>query len=190
MPQIQRYCRMCCYWSCLVLLIMIGSVVGKEPTEKSPPPAWAPPKHAKVIGYRFRLPSEDSKEPVPSGFSLLRNAKLDEKQLVKLQHLSAELTAAQVKKLADAMLSPKITTPAACYDPHHIFVFYDEMGKMTGAVEICFSCTGIIVLPELSEAQWYRQDYVALARLTDELGLWKEYQTVAEFERHMVRDKE
>lgn len=29
---------------------------------------------------------------------------------------------------------------AACFDPHHTFVFFDKQGKIAGAVQVCFSC--------------------------------------------------
>jgi len=79
--------------------------------------------------------------------------------------------------------------PAACYDPHHVFLFYSGEGTIVAAVEVCFSCTGICTMPGISEARWYRHDFAALARLTDELGLWQESRTVNEWEKAILSNR-
>ncbi len=81
-----------------------------------------------------------------------------------------------------ALQAKKVTYPAACYDPHHIFVFYSGDGKAVAAVEVCFGCTRVSALPELTEPMWYRHDFSALAHLSDELGLWFGTRTVKEWE--------
>ena len=73
----------------LLLLAVSATLFAAEPPKL---PRWTPPSYAKVVGYRFRLPSDDAKEPVPSGFTLLTKAGLDTKQLDTLKIKSAELT--------------------------------------------------------------------------------------------------
>ena len=166
-------------------LLMLTSVLeGEHPSKKSAD-RWTPPNLAKVVGYRFKLPSDGLEGPVKSGFTLMKNDGLDTKQLESLQTNSAELTRAQVQQLTAALSSGKLTYPAACYDPHHIFVFYDAQGKPTGAIEVCFACTGVSSDPPLGKSLWYRQDFIRLARLVDALGLWHEYRTVAKYEALM-----
>jgi hypothetical protein len=57
-------------------------------------------------------------------------------------------------------------------------VFYDKDDKVTHAIELCFSCTGVHALPGLTKAKWQHHDFHAFARLCDELGLWAEGNTV------------
>ncbi len=144
---------------------------------------WPAKGYTKVVGYRFKIPSDDAKGPVPSGFSLLTKAGLDAKQLANLTIKSSELSPAQVAKLEKATFSiTHRSEPAACYDPHHIFVFYAKDGTVTNAIEVCFSCTGLATIPSTTEEQWYRHDFVALAYLADELGLWLENRTAKAYE--------
>jgi len=143
--------------------------------------AWTPPKYAKVVGYRFRVPGEDSKEPIPSGFSLLKNGTLDAAQLKRLALKSVELHPEHIRSLITDVNAKEPTLPAACYDPHHIFVFYADSGAAVAAIEVCFSCNGIRALPDIAEPRWYRHDFVGFAKLTDDLGLWLEHRTVKEW---------
>lgn len=156
------------------LLFAISTVAtsGAEPADKGSKTVWTPPKYSKVIGYRFQLPSDNAKHPVPSGFTLLKKGAVDAVQLERFTIKSAELGQEHIQKLTAAVSAKRITYPAACYDPHHIFVFYSETGTVVAAIEICFSCTGVAAIPAIAEPQWYRHDYAALAKLTDELGLW------------------
>lgn len=145
--------------------------------------SWPAKDYAKVVGYRFKISSDDAKGPAPSGFSLLTKAGLDAKQLANLTIKSAELSPAQVVRLEKVTFSTTHRTePAACYDPHHIFVFYAKDGTVTNAIEVCFSCTGVGTIPAAKEQQWYRHDFVALAYLADELGLWLENRTAKVYE--------
>lgn len=137
---------------------------------------WAIPEHARVTCYRFSIPDE-----VESSFTLLKSQRLDQGLLASLKVASTDLSSVQTQRLRDALLSPSEGRPAACYSPHHIFVFYRSDGSVSGAAEVCFECISVSTLPEMSEPQWYHQDFVALARLVDELGLWPEGDTVAEW---------
>jgi hypothetical protein len=143
-----------------------------------------------VIGYRFKIPSDDVEGPVPSGFTLLTKTGLNEKLLKKLTIKSAKLSSDQVSKLMKATFSAsERSSPAACYDPHHIFVFYAEDGSVTNAIEVCFYCTGVSTRPPIKEEDWYRHDFLALARLADECGLWIEKRTVKAYETLQLERK-
>ena len=160
-----------------------------EPLPKSDESLWVPPPFQKVVGFRFRLPSDGSQGPVPSGFSLLKNGAVDAAQLEKLKQKSAELTPAQTSKLLAATNGKEIIHPAACYDPHHLFLFYSGEETIVAAVEVCFNCTGIYATPGISKARWYRHDFAALARLADELSLWQEGRTVDEWEKAILSNR-
>lgn len=60
---------------------------------------------------------------------------------------------------------------AACYNPHHLFVFYDGE-KPVAYYEVCFSCGGFEFSPQ-GAAKW--NDMVALATIFDELKLFEEF---------------
>jgi hypothetical protein len=132
------------------------------------------PQGARVVGFRFVLPGEDTPDMVrESGFSLIdRSGELNQGMLDELKVKESILTVEQVEQLNDAIYGehPK-TSSAACYDPHHIFVFYDEDDQIVNSIEICFSCLNINTSPELQETQWSKHDFRSLARLCDEIGI-------------------
>ena len=139
---------------------------------------WVIPEHAKVVCYRFAIPVY-----VESTFTLLKNHCLDGSLLARQQAGSAELSVSQTQRLAEALISPRVYRSAACYDPNHIFVFYRSDGSVSGAAEICFGCAKVSTLPEMTRAQLYHQDFAALARLVEELGLWpSDFASVAEWQ--------
>jgi hypothetical protein len=108
---------------------------------------------------------------------------VDIEQLETLAVKSAELNKDQVAVLLKATFSRTHRAgTAACYDPHHIFIFYSKDERVVGAIEVCFSCTGISTFPDTPKSYWYRHNFVALAHLADELGLWLEPRPVARYE--------
>ncbi len=128
----------------------------------------------RVVAFRFVLPGEDAPDtPMPSGFSLIdQSGKLDLTLLSELKVKEADLTIDQRDRLVAAVYGEHpVTSAAACYDPHHIFVFYDENGQIINLVEICFGCLNVHTYPELEETQWRRHDFRSLARLCDEIGI-------------------
>jgi hypothetical protein len=130
-------------------------------------------KAARVVGYRFALPGEGSGLPMESGFSLItRDGRLDIAVLKNLKLAQATLTPDQVSRLVDSVYGPHSETgPAACYDPHHIFLFYDAADVLINVVEVCFGCTNLNAQPQIEEPQWYRHDFRELARICDEAGI-------------------
>lgn len=133
-----------------------------------------PANAGKVVGYRFALPGDDRPDlPVPSGFSLLNEAgEVDFALLEKLKQSEAVLSPGQAQTLNDAVHGDNPEwIGAACYDPHHIFISYDGSARVTGVVEVCFSCTKVRTYPDLAKARWWRHDFRELARLCDEIGI-------------------
>jgi len=71
----------------LLYTIALLSILASAGHAADKPPAirkgvWPNKPYAKVIGHRFKVPSDDVKEPgVPSGFSLLHKSGVDTKQL-------------------------------------------------------------------------------------------------------------
>ena len=129
---------------------------------------------ARVVGFRFALPGDDTPNiPIESGFTLIdHSGGLNQVLLNELKVEEAVLTAEQVDRLNAAVYGehPSISA-AACYDPHHIFVFYDDHEKVVSSIEICFSCLNIHTFPGLEENQWRHHDFRSLARLCDEIGI-------------------
>ena len=127
-------------------------------------------KASRVVAYQFALPEDESGMPIETGFSLItKDGKLDIATLNNLKVAQATLTPDQVNRLVDSVYGPhRETGPAACYDPHHIFLFYDTSNKLINVVEVCFACINLRAQPQIEETQWYRHDFRELARICDE----------------------
>src|SRR4051812_21385577 len=98
----------------LLLLFSVVSAFAAEP--------WPGVSYARVVGYTFL--NEYPKDDV---FTLLRNAKLNAAQLKEFKTAEVALSTTQATRLITAASTSQVRTPgAACYDPHHIFVFYDR----------------------------------------------------------------
>ncbi|HEY1121160.1 MAG TPA: hypothetical protein VGE67_06150, partial [Haloferula sp.] len=136
-----------------------------EDSKEVVPPTWPPHGYQRVVAHRFQIPEEN-----PESFSLIQGGKVDLELLKKLSVAAAELTPAQTSTLLTGTFSDRRESMAACYDPHHLFLFLDGEGKVLNAIEICFSCTAISTLPELAEDQWKHHDFRMLARLCEEIG--------------------
>jgi hypothetical protein len=126
---------------------------------------------AKVVGYRFASPDHFD----PSYSLITQEGRLDFATLERLKLTQATLTSTQVSRLVDAVYGPNSKTgPSACYDPHHIFLFYNANGLLVNVVEVCFGCKNLNLHPEISEQQWSRHDFRELARICDEAGIGME----------------
>lgn len=130
-------------------------------------------KNARVVAYRFALPGEGGERPREPGFSLItQNRKLDLTALKNLKQAEVTLNAEQVSQLVDAIYGAHDHTgPAACYEPHHIFLFYDTNDVLIHVVEVCFGCTNLQAQPQIEEPQWGKHDFRKLARICDEIGI-------------------
>lgn len=111
--------------------------------------------------------------PIETGFSLItKDGKLDIATLKSLKVAQATLTRDQVNRLVDSVYGPHSQAgAAACYDPHHIFLFYDKADVLINVVEVCFACINLHAQPQIKEAQWNRHDFRNLARICDEAGI-------------------
>jgi len=128
---------------------------------------WPPKNFNRVIGYSYRIP-ENSPE-----FSIIQDSAIDMTTLRKPDVVSKELNAEQIKKLIHATLYyPKMVGAPGCYSPHHIFLFFDGHNRISNAIEVCFSCSALVAVPPTGESFWGHEDFRALAKLCDELGIW------------------
>jgi hypothetical protein len=136
-------------------------------------PSMADLKAARVVAYRFATPNDGPADlPMESGFSLITDGGLDLATLEKLKIAEATLTSGQVLRLVDAVYGPhKKFGPAACYTPHHLFLFHDSADTLIQAIEVCFGCINLHAQPDVGEPQWARHDFRELARLCDEIGI-------------------
>jgi hypothetical protein len=136
-------------------------------------PSMADLKAARVFAYRFALPNDGPADlPMESGFSLFTDGGLDLATLEELKIAEATLTSGQVLRLVDAVYGRhKKFGPAACYTPHHLFLFHDSAGRLIQAIEVCFGCINLHAQPDVGEPQWARHDFRELARLCDEIGI-------------------
>ena len=137
----------------------------------------------KVVGYRFRVPGEDSKGRAPDGsFSLCHNSTVDLEKLQRLKVKSVVLNSKQVEQLVDLLFSNKDSlTSVACYSPHQLFIFYDSEGDIKNFVEICFLCNGVKASPLISGAQKSEVDLMGVAKLCHELGIWADYEKFEDY---------
>lgn len=138
--------------------------------------SWPNKGVAKIVAHRFTLPERSQ------GFSMMSDSRVNLTALKKLSVKSAELTAKQRTTFLSAALSKEVgLSPAACYDPHHIFLLYDKKGQLINAFEVCFSCTNVRALPDFKEEHWRHHDWKALAFLCDEIGIGLGADTAEQF---------
>jgi hypothetical protein len=121
-------------------------------------------QNVRVVGYLFEAPQPD--------MSVLSKARVvDERKLSKTTLRQVKLSPKQVQILVAAAFngSPAVSRwGAGCYDPHHIFVLYNESGVPIDAIEVCFICMNIATMPHRS---FPITDWEKLGRLCYELGL-------------------
>jgi hypothetical protein len=135
--------------------------------------AWPPHGYTKVIGYRYEFPEIDYCADLlyPENRDG-KDFRLNHTKLARLSRASRELDSEQIERLFTATFAPKGDTGAgACYQPHHIFVFYGSDGVATQAIEVCFGCRNIIVAPEPADGT-PSASLRELATLCSDLGLW------------------
>lgn len=151
------------------ILFLIGVVTlsfasPSSPWSDSVPQDWKCGSEMKVRGYRFRSNGE---------LTLLNEQGVNLKALGQVKAAQAELNPADVVTLLNSVFSTGDPQPIyACYNPHHIFVFYDKEGKATRAIEVCFECRAIDARPGIPENRQRIHDLAGLAKLCKKLGLW------------------
>ncbi len=142
---------------------------------------WPPAGTARVVGYRYEIPRGAYNAYLLHSEAGERNRRLHHAELARLTRASKELTPGQIERLLAASFNKDgLGVGAACYQPHHIFVFHAPDGSVTQAIEICFECYGIEAAP-IPAGDPPSADFKELARLCDELGLWAGEKTAAEY---------
>ena len=134
---------------------------------------WPPKSYSKVVGYRYEIPDRtDSLDLLYPVEGKSPGYRLHHALLAKQERARRELTAEQVQRLLKGTFSSNGHTGyGACYEPHHIFLFYGPEGNVVQAIEVCFGCKMIIAAP-IPESGTPWADLRKLATLCDELGLW------------------
>ena len=123
---------------------------------------WPDAKFTHVIGFLYNNPYEP-------GSGLIQNGRLLSDLLEKHKSTQTQLSGEQVSRLVTAAFFSDSKHPhSACYEPHHIFVFFDAE-KPVAAIEVCFECLNIHSWPYFQAA--FPPDFFALARLSGELKL-------------------
>lgn len=109
-------------------------------------------------------------------------------QLAKLKTKEVVLEEGDVDLLLNAVFNSKLRFGlTACYNPHHVFVFFKD-DRPIAAIEICFSCDNIGFSPEKDTD--FHFDLEVLARLSVKLGLGlgPTKRSIDDYVRH-VRDR-
>ena len=89
----------------------------------------------------------------------------------RLPEVGIPLNKEQEGKLQAAVTGTHLSHPvAACFYPHHAFVFFDDSGKIIGHVDICFICSNYRGSPTGFADRW---DLESLEQLVLDLGMPK-----------------
>lgn len=157
----------------------------------------------------FADPSNKDTPYIPHGSILISRGHLDFASLISRTIKQKKLTKEQQSSLNSATFQPKATyPPMACHDPHHIFLFYNELGMPLACIEVCFSCNTIkfadnllnppkLRKPDSKSDPWEESpkqdewrtinlngDMLAIARLCQELGLsLGKYKTFEDYQK-------
>ena len=115
-----------------LMMWFISSVFGAA-QQTSTPGDWPGKPFDMVIGYQFA-------NPWGCGGLLSEKGIIDLDDLRWLQARSVKLEKPQVDfLLKHTFASEKKSVPAACYEAHHVFVFYSK-DQPVAAIELCFQC--------------------------------------------------
>lgn len=152
-----------------VIAFLTTPVIAGEHVRGKSVAGWPGVKYAKVVGYYF-VPELDGK------FSTIDENGLRVDDLAKYKLQEQALQPRQIDHLLQAGFASKVHFPrAACYAPHHVFVFYNQAGQPVAACEFCLSCKGFATWPDEKPPRQPNdqraRNYVALALLCGELGL-------------------
>lgn len=130
---------------CVLLMVMTSC----SNTSKSG--KWHFSGFNEVRAYRLNWEDEHSMDPIVNQDGSLNPTRIPEDGI--------RLTEAQVKRLEAAVTGSHPAHPvAACFYPHHAFVFFNGSKEIVGHINICFLCSnytgqpaGYAVLWNLSE---------------------------------------
>lgn len=120
---------------------------------------WPKTSYAEVRGYLYNAEGDHGVPIIEDG--VLHKSVVDRN--------GVRLDASQVERLLDSVARPhsEPSVRAACYDPRHAFVFFDERRQPVAHVEICFSCIGFNTSPKVTHSVGYTE----LRQLCQDLSL-------------------
>lgn len=123
---------------------------------------WGFIKFSEVRAYRTNWEEQSAIE-----FIVTEDGQLNR---TRIPHDGIPLDASQVARLHSAIATahPEPDVIAACFNPHHAFVFYDESGKIIAYVDLCFQCGNYRYHPDGFSRSI---DWGALESLVKELGM-------------------
>jgi hypothetical protein len=151
----------------LAIVVSLARILGAEAPASKGGISWPGVKYDKVVAYYFTA------KPEAHEFSVMSERGLLEPELAAHKAKEKKMSPAEVDRLLKATFSfaPEYRWPkSACYNPHHVFVFYDKGGKAVAAYEICLECLGCIFWPEPKE-KIEAVDYIGISKLLGGLGL-------------------
>ena len=143
---------------------------------------WPPQDLTHVVGYRYDIPDGTNSADLLYHESGSDKYRLHHTKLIELTRASKDLTVQQANRLLTATFSSEgHTEMGACYQPHHLFVFYAPDGSVSQAIEICFGCRMITAAPVPLDGQQPTANLKELALLCSELGLWLANESAADY---------
>jgi len=100
-----------------------------------------------IRAYRLNWEDEHSMNPIVNQDGSLNPTRIPKE--------GVPLTEAQVKRLEAAVTGSHPEHPvAACFYPHHAFLFFDGSRKIVGHINICFLCSNYRGQPEGYARNW------------------------------------
>ena len=126
---------------------MVSSCANESIRSVSIPGTWHFSKFSEVRAYRINWDDEYAFDPI-----INKDGKLNETRMPKEGVL---LTKEQVALLESAVTGIHAEhLRAYCFYPHHAFVFYDDLGKVVGHINICFLCSNYSGEPKHFADYW------------------------------------
>ena len=150
------------------------------------------PEWAFCVAYEVRDPDDRDarpvdpkadKEPFGDGDTRIPYGLINDRNIVDVAALSTRIVKSGTLKHEAAEEVIRGSTKGTerhpimeCYEPHHIFVFYDYDGSPVAAIEVCFSCNRVKMTPEVRAmggrfGPFETADLAGLARVATEAGL-------------------
>jgi len=130
--------------------------------DRVPRDPWPKVNFTKVVGYCYDSTADKTNDDI-----IDKNYKLHKGIIASA---TVTLTKKQTSKLISILAQPpkQRHIPAACFIPHHAFVFYDADNDVVAHVSICFMCIGRTASPSNLRA---KLDYASLEKFSRSIGL-------------------
>lgn len=149
------------------------------------------PKWAFCMAYELRDPDvRDSrpidpnaeKDPFNEGDTWIPQGLINDRNIIDVAALTGRMVKSGVLKqqVAQAVIRGAFGESkypiSECFDPHHLFVFYDYDGHPVAAIAVCFSCNRVKMSPKVQGRgtpadPFETGDLVVLAKIAAEAGL-------------------